>query len=225
MAKLKTFSQIVPDMLLTQFFSSHDKQKQSFKSYCGGYRYICLRYLNDTIEKTNDKGEKIKELSKAGEDGKLYVHGYNWEQGVNQSNNSYFEEIIQNTTKGQNNELVASFSNLKPPTKPTDFCGGVDAPISKVCFYVKGIEKYNQNPQNNFAKNALLTKNGIKKMLPMLCFLGQDAFKDGVFVYDASLAADNHFVNAGSYKDIKSQMFAELGKLTTKNKIKIKFLL
>ena len=214
MAKFKTFAQIVPDMLLTQFFESHDKQKQSFKSDCGGYRYICLRYLNDTIEKTSDKGEKIKELSKAGEDGKLYVHGYNWEQGQNQSNQSYFEEIMQNTTKGQNNELIASFSNLKSPTKPTDFCGGDDAPIEKVCFYVKGIEKYSKD--DNFAKNALLTKNGIKKMLPMLCFLEQDAFKDGVFVYDASLAADNHFVNACSYKDIKEAMFAEIGKMTDK---------
>ncbi len=216
MAKFKTFAQIVPDMLLTQFFASHDKQKQSFKSDCGGYRYIGLRYFNDTIEKTNDKGEKVKELSKEGEDGKLYVHGDNWEQGENQSNQNYFEEIIQNTNKGQNNELVASFSNLKTPTKPTDFCGGDDAPISKVCFYVKGIEKYNKNSNNNFAKNALLTKNGIKKMLPMLCFLGQDAFKDGVFVYDASLTADNHFVNAGSYKDIQAAMFAELANMTDK---------
>jgi len=214
MAKFKTFTQIVPDMLLTQFFASHEKSKQSFKSDCGGYRYICLRYLNDTIEKTNDKGAKVKELSRAGEDGKLYVHGDNWEQGKNQSNQNYFEEIIQNTNKGQNNELIASFSNLKPPTKPTDFCGDVDAPISKVCFYVKGIEKYNKD--DNFAKNALLTKNGIKKMLPMLCFLGQDAFKDGVFVYDASLTADNHFVNAGSYKDIQAAMFAELANMTDK---------
>ncbi len=53
-------------------------------------------------------------------------------------------------------------------------------------------------------------------MLPMLCFLGKDAFKDGVFVYDASLTADNHFVNAGSYKDIQAAMFAELANMTDK---------
>ena len=150
---------------------------------------MCIYGGNITGDKELDK-ERFKVISK------MIVRDRNNGETVQ----DYLKRLEEEETVNDRNEGLIKLVEVDPLTFKKKDLYGKNSPIETVHFSVPDISKYQGNTLEEQAKNALLS-DGLLQMWPMLEHFGEQAFEDGVFVYDANT---NKTIKAGNFDAIKS---------------------
>ncbi len=198
-AEPKNWDKYYPDLLKSAFFGSNKIEEQNKRSEYAGYMNIGLRYFF-----ADDKEGREMEKNR------FYVFSKNMPKLENETDDQYYKRIVDATMTGARNEIIVALRDVKTMKEDTDktnqkYYYGIndDNAMKTMDFYVPNLTNYADDTKEAKAKNALLSKEGIKQMFPMMNFFGKNAFSEGVRVY---CAKDMKHYKIGDFEAIKTEM-------------------
>ncbi len=198
-AEAKNWDKYYPDFLKSAFFGSNKTNEANKRSEYAGYMNIGLRYFFDN----ETKGKEM-------EKNRFYVFSKNMPKLEHETDEEYHKRIVNATMNSARNEIIVALRDVKTMKEDTDktnqkYYYGInnDNAMKTMDFYVPNLTNYAGDTKEAKAKNALLSKEGIKQMFPMMNFFGKNAFSEGVRVY---CAKDMKHYKIGNFNEIKKEM-------------------